>query len=177
VDAAEGRLDLARKNIETWFDDAMDRVSGWYKQKVQAILIGLAVGVSIGLNADTISIAHNLWLSPTLRQGVVTAAESYINENDTLEQREQTLDQLQRRLRNLDLPLGWSRQALPDDFWPWVQKIIGLAITIAAVSLGAPFWFDLLNKVAKLRATGQVPEKTSDLPPLSRVIPIVLEEK
>jgi len=29
VDAAGGNLELARKNIENWYDGAMDRVSGW----------------------------------------------------------------------------------------------------------------------------------------------------
>ena len=32
-DAAEGKLDGARKNVENWFDDTMERVSGWYKRK------------------------------------------------------------------------------------------------------------------------------------------------
>ena len=34
-------------------------------------------------------------------------------------------------------------------------KILGLLMTVAAVSLGAPFWFDLLGKVAQLRSTGK----------------------
>ena len=33
--------------------------------------------------------------------------------------------------------------------------IVGWLFTIAAVSLGAPFWFDLLGKVARLRAAGR----------------------
>ena len=31
---------------------------------------------------------------------------------------------------------------------------MGWVITIAAISLGAPFWFDLLGKVANLRGSG-----------------------
>ena len=33
----------------------------------------------------------------------------------------------------------------------WWQKVFGLLITIFAVTLGAPFWFDVLSKVANLR--------------------------
>jgi hypothetical protein len=40
-----------------------------------------------------------------------------------------------------------------------VFKLVGWLITIMAVSLGAPFWFDLLKKVAKLRAGGGNPEE------------------
>jgi hypothetical protein len=40
-------------------------------------------------------------------------------------------------------------------------KIVGLLITVLAVSQGAPFWFDLLQKAVNLRLAG-------DLPPDSR---------
>lgn len=39
----------------------------------------------------------------------------------------------------------------------WLMKIVGLILTIAAISMGAPFWFDLLNKVASLRSSGGRP--------------------
>jgi hypothetical protein len=33
-------------------------------------------------------------------------------------------------------------------------KILGLLVTGFALSLGAPFWFDLLGKVSNLRGAG-----------------------
>jgi hypothetical protein len=36
-------------------------------------------------------------------------------------------------------------------------KLLGLLITAAAISQGAPFWFDLLSKVGNLRSSGAVP--------------------
>lgn len=36
----------------------------------------------------------------------------------------------------------------------WFLKFIGWLITALAISLGAPFWFDLLNKLVKLRESG-----------------------
>lgn len=35
--------------------------------------------------------------------------------------------------------------------------LIGLNLTALAVSLGAPFWFDLLNKIMSIRAVGKSP--------------------
>jgi hypothetical protein len=47
-------------------------------------------------------------------------------------------------------------------YWLWLgSKLLGLLITALAVSLGAPFWFDLLNKVMNIRGTGQKPEEKS----------------
>ncbi|WP_419661828.1 uncharacterized protein Dvar_22610 [Desulfosarcina variabilis str. Montpellier] len=43
----------------------------------------------------------------------------------------------------------------------WIAKVIGLLITILAISLGGPFWFDILSKVSKIRATGAIPEDTA----------------
>ena len=34
------------------------------------------------------------------------------------------------------------------------SKITGLLVTILAIMMGAPFWFDLLNKISNLRGTG-----------------------
>jgi hypothetical protein len=61
------------------------------------------------------------------------------------------------QLQNLGIPLGWKKQ--PHDS-EWVNKIIGLLLTAIAVSLGAPFWFDILQKVVKIRATGVSPEES-----------------
>jgi len=43
----------------------------------------------------------------------------------------------------------------PDEWW---LKALGLLITVGAVSQGAPFWFDLLNKIGNLRAGGRPPK-------------------
>src|SRR5262249_35835376 len=46
-----------QRNLETWFNDAMDRVSGWYKTKSQVITIIVAAGITLFANADTIKMA------------------------------------------------------------------------------------------------------------------------
>lgn len=43
-------------------------------------------------------------------------------------------------------------------------KLIGLLLTAIAISLGAPFWFDLLNKVISIRAAGRSPEERPKSP-------------
>jgi len=53
---------------------------------------------------------------------------------------------------------GWTRAALTADAWGWFSRILGWCLTIAAVSLGAPFWFDLLNKFMNFRGAGRDPE-------------------
>jgi hypothetical protein len=64
------------------------------------------------------------------------------------------------------LPIGW--QDFPDEltsgsFVTLVVKLVGLILTSLAVSLGAPFWFDLLSKFMNVRGTGQPPPRTNQI--------------
>lgn len=78
---------------------------------------------------------------------------------------EELLDkaQIARLLKQTDqiqLPLGWADT--PKDSNAWVAKALGLLLTAAAISLGAPFWFDMLGKIVHIRATGPVPSGSGD---------------
>jgi hypothetical protein len=59
------------------------------------------------------------------------------------------------------LPIGWSEFPKRDQ---WLTMALGWLITAFAVSLGAPFWFDLLNKFVNVRASGKAPEEAPKSP-------------
>jgi hypothetical protein len=46
----------------------------------------------------------------------------------------------------------------------WVIKLLGLLVTTLAATLGAPFWFDVLNKIINIRSTGPSPNETAKQP-------------
>ena len=61
-----------------------------------------------------------------------------------------------------DIPLGWKLKAndprdLPHSPRLWAGKVIGILITTFALMLGAPFWFDLLSKLVRVRGSGAPP--------------------
>ena len=59
------------------------------------------------------------------------------------------------------MPIGWRNQDLRDpDYWAGATP--GWLLTAFAVSLGAPFWFDLLNRVMVIRSTVKPREKSRD---------------
>ncbi len=91
-------------------------------------------------------------------------------------------EQYKKALDATKLPLWWSRSEL-QNLWSVVErhkagsaadktysvnyawiaaKFIGLLISILAVSMGAPFWFDVLNKLVNIRLSGTRPEPSSD---------------
>jgi hypothetical protein len=70
--------------------------------------------------------------------------------------------------RNADAKAGAkaeSRHVFAPNWWPLVAKLVGLALSIMAVSMGAPFWFDILNKLVNVRLVGRKPDPVSPAAP------------
>ena len=160
----EEALKAFQTSVEEWFDDAMDRVSGWYKRKAQLIILVIAVVASAALNVDTFAIADSLSKDEALRESVVAAAEARVEQKDAGEEKAAlSHEQIQTEIESLGLPIGWtSDEEMPRDSWAWFLKVCGILLTALLVSLGAPFWFDLLNKIVNLRSSGNKPKKSEE---------------
>jgi hypothetical protein len=159
---AEGSLEQFRAQVERAFDDAMERASGWYKRKVQVVILVLAVLVAIGLNVDSARVATRLWNDEAIRTAVAAKAGGGELPQDAANAVDQ-VDQLQ-------LPIGWGAGNAPDGVGEVLGAVPGWLVTIAAVGLGAQFWFDLLSRLARLRGSG-VPEKPRSLSDTAGTVP------
>lgn len=184
IDSAEGDINKARHNIETWYNSSMDRVSGWYKRRVQMITIAVGFLLAVALNADTIAIFKGLLNNPTLQNSLVAASGEYAKTQQALADSSQAnaedrFEKNIQKLNELRLPIGWDFEkpkqtgtvnsyltnynlAIPSTCWGWFRKLIGLFITAMAISLGAPFWFDTLNRFMVIRSTVKPHEKSQD---------------
>jgi hypothetical protein len=175
LECAEDSLNKARENFEKWFDEGMDRVSGWYKRESKKIIFACALAVTLILNADTISITQTLFRDPTLRAGLVATAQEIAKKptDNSPGEDQKNIKLVKEELNRLQFPLGWTRESIAtlgwtkepfhiwNTLWQTLIKAIGLFLTGLAVSLGAPFWFDMLNKFINLRAAGTKPEKAT----------------
>jgi hypothetical protein len=185
--------DLAafRAGVEGWFNDSMARVSGWYKRRVQRWMLVYAAAVTLVLNVDTIVVARSLWGQDAVRQAVVAQVtrESQSPGPGQGGPAGANLDDVSRRVaevKRLDLPIGWAPEKKggarnPDPRrWPGgdlgglLAKALGLGLTVGALSLGGPFWFDLLNKVSRLRSSGERPSTASSEPAPAPSQPVVV---
>lgn len=168
---ADNELDDFKINIEKWYNDVMDRASGWYKRYTQKILIWVGVIIALVFNADTFAIYENLENDPAALQQIVNLAEDFVENNgDTTLVRtvnpgfEASVAELESLITNQintvksPLGLGWSNFDYAGfSVYDWIAKILGYVTTALAISLGAPFWFDLLRKMVNIRSSGGKP--------------------
>lgn len=205
---SQGDVEKFKKYLENWFDETMDRASGWYKKHIQFVLFFIGLTIAIVFNVDTIKIVNKLEKDPKLREQIVNQAdgflESHPNLTEELNNRKSNLDSLQAKIKENKMVLTDSLKTIQNndslvianfsllaDYQkkliqradsiintdikktnevlglgldtyegPFLWSLLGWIITALAISLGAPFWYDLLNKFMKLR--GSVATPTSD---------------
>ena len=144
---ASNLQDELSDKFASWFDEGMTRVSGWYKRQTKWIILVIALVVTIGTNASTIHIAEELWANDALRSAIAVQAQNVSVQQNLLDSGSNEIIESIN-----EFPFGWEK--LPNSVIEWVKSILGWVLTAAAVSLGAPFWFHLLGKVANIRGSG-----------------------
>lgn len=182
VDRADGDFGRAQANLEAWFNSGMDRVSGWYKRRTQLYLLLVGTALAVGLNANTIAIAEHLYRDDRARASIVAQAEGIAEGVDSTgvmradSLMNSSLQQLTQQLDSLSLPIGWKHgwpgvkvhhpeAAAFSLVWWWEQvagPVLGWLLTAFAISLGAPFWFDTLNRIMVIRSTVKPHEKSPE---------------
>jgi len=118
------------------------------------------------VNALTASLASSS--DPSVKASA-TAIKAAINNSIT------EIKATKRALQE-SVPLGWNSHVFDDaegkpNGFMIVQKIIGLLASILAVMMGAPFWFDLLNKVSNLRGAGKKPAQSDGTDNVTQPLP------
>ncbi len=82
LETANNDINKLKTGVETWYNSAMDRISGWYKYNTQWVLFWIGLAMAISLNADTVNIVKQISRSDTLRQSLVAAAHKAPNPSE-----------------------------------------------------------------------------------------------
>ena len=166
-----------QNRLAEWFDEGMTRVSGWYNRRAKLFIFFTAAAVTVATNASSLHIVEELWRNDALRTQIAVQAQAAAQAGDLSMLWVKDLQGGDEGVPDVDgaqdtgdadggdtgksgneylagletLPIGWNNTV---GGWPDCERVLGWLITTIAVSLGAPFWFDLLGKVANLRGTG-----------------------
>jgi hypothetical protein len=158
---AGDKVESAYEAIGQWFEGPMGLVAAAYKNMTVRLVFFIALAATLLLNLDTLLISRTLWQHADLRAAVEVEAAAFTEHREAVEERRETdparaffltVDELS----TLGIPLGWSRdpedpRALPQGRQAWLLKGLGLFATVVAASLGAHFWFDMLQRLIGLR--------------------------
>jgi hypothetical protein len=135
--------------------------------------------VAVVFNVDTLEITRTLVHNPTLRVALAEEGARVAAGGES----GQTVTAVTEKLQTIErqgLPIGfscvaptWSAdldarslRAMLAQCWSetkarsgtgWLLKAIGWLITALAISLGGPFWFELLNRLVDMRGAGRKP--------------------
>ena len=227
--------------VENWFNDTMERSTGWFKQTTQIILLLIGLWLAISFNVDSVSIVRKLSTDKDARDQMVKLATEYVDRNKSLPLKTKAdsvkaeeadsvrQEELKKIKQSVEQEIADSRSVLQTS-WHLSDEVVyhglkidsihkdsvklffndtgfiilhkmvdtgrikrqiskrdlkdikhgkiieinqfryqvgyvfsgnrmwGYLLTVLALSLGAPFWFDLLNKLVKLRTGKQAAE-------------------
>ncbi len=120
---------------------------------------------------------------PATEQPATAGAGSAAPAEETADERDKAattaLKSAYAAVDELGLPLGWVNapkdptdpRKVPNGWYEWVLKLFGILLTGFAISQGAPFWFDLLNKFMVIRSTVKPTEKSQEQPSKDKPAP------
>lgn len=142
--------------VQDWFNDRGDRAVGWFKRRLGGLQLVIGLLVAFGMNVDSIGLYKKLYADPVARQQAIQLAESIHQDPRIINQicpqdvincapvrnMKQQLNQVAPILGR-----GPEDEVLPKDWQAW----FGYLLTGFALSLGAPFWFDILQKLMAVK--------------------------
>jgi hypothetical protein len=145
------KVEDLRKRTTAYFGGVLDQAAATFKSNARSFVIMLSIFLTLLLGTDSIKMAQALWENAGLRALVVANAEEAVR----LEGEDQDVEKLLTDLSALKvINIGWFLNERPESpagvmDWVWfvLAKVLGLGLTMAAVSQGSSFWYDLLKKL------------------------------
>jgi hypothetical protein len=168
--AANKDMDAFRTGIETWFDSAMDRLSGEYKRFTQVITFVMALALAVWLNVDALNVARVIYAQPALQASLsaaaakqVAAGGNSIPPDALLTNAISDFNAATKQVQAV-APIGWPAngkfvpQDVPGIVW---TDVWGWVLTAFAAMLGGPFWFGILQTLVNARSAGPKPKSST----------------
>jgi hypothetical protein len=167
ADEARKRLQAIGRQTEEWFDLAMEPVADRYRRRMQLWAVAAALVIVGVLNADALAIVRRARSDPAFRQAVATQAARLLAADSAARLRADSTagrdtgaalrapvtahDSAAALRDSLLLAATTGSQALFQGYpkgwkfsWQW---LLGILFSTLLVSLGAPFWHDVLEGV------------------------------
>ena len=131
---SNGEYEKLKALLEKWYNDQMDRVSGWYKSRQKSKFLWVGFVVALGLNVDSIFLFNVLSKNEALRNELVRVAEDSAEDYSKLTevQRHNTSEQIKTLQNSFKAKRDTNRKAIVlvdtsriDTYLLRTEKLIG----------------------------------------------------
>ncbi len=181
LNEAAGDLDVFKYRLEKWFNDSMDRVSGWYKKNTHYWLFGIGLFLAVALNIDTIEISNFLSKNKVAAEQLAKMGEAAAANPGTFGGRDSiisktALDSIKKDMQTVNtlVGLGWGDygrsdtefiNSLKEKCWIriWRPFVIPLADT-----------FSKIESVVKKKAKDSVRNYVKQVKKNSEALPVLM---
>ena len=158
---------------KTVFDKVQERSSGVYKRNAKGLSFLLGLLLAILLNADTLNFVNKFTQADNTSREKIFESLSQLeispkcladpNVDGCPDAQNETFKALREQFQTLNkdnaLPLGWNTDTptaqevntAVEGQGGWLIVPFGWLITAIAISMGAPFWFDLIGRIVNVR--------------------------
>ncbi len=175
ISRSGGDISRVKADLASWFDNGMDRLSGQFKRLTQVMTFVIALLTAFVINLDTIRVGTLLWGQPALADKLkaIQIPSSAPTTVDGVYANTEQMFALIDSLAQDGFPVGWPPGHFLDvqddaghweaiwnePFSVWYRPLLGWFITAIAALFGAPFWFDALQSIIRLKGAGPSPEE------------------
>jgi hypothetical protein len=115
-------------------------------------VLAVALAGCVALNADPFALGNRFLKDEAIKQAVITrAGKAPPAGGDPVAATARQVD----AVAELELPFGWAPVNRPHGTSEWLGKLLGWLVAAISIPLGASFWFDVLSRISRQRATGR----------------------
>lgn len=168
----QANITAIKKKISEWYESYMLTVTEVYKNYVRFWIFGISFFITFTMNIDSLVLIEYFYENKEKREVMISFAENLgkdnykINDSLTGDDRVEDIKRLKNAVVDdfdaFDLPYGWKkgmlntlneeREVLNNQKKSSVfKKIIGLFLTTISLTLGAPFWYQLMVNLLALK--------------------------
>jgi hypothetical protein len=159
-------LKNAAGQVEKWFDATMSRVSNRFAMQARLVTIVCALVAAFALQLDAFGLVTRLYADSDLRTKLAGAAEGMLTESQRILKTSTAfpdaatglaqIKQATGELKTISDTLGSTGfQLVPTPYRPFhcgsFLVFLGVLTSAGLLSLGAPFWFNMLKTATNLR--------------------------
>lgn len=147
--------------VNGWFDQTIDRVADRFTNSARLITFVGSVAVALVLQLDTVTLVNRLSTDPALRQALVEQAVKVNSPSPAATPADHIPSLTPQDRENLQALSSVDVIEIPKTLHDWVEpwrggrwelKLLGIFLTAMLLSLGAPFWYNALKNLIRLRS-------------------------